>query len=272
MVGVNFSYRDNPPVGHHHPAHGRTGRRVVPDLGRRQRDRRHRRGRGQARVQGPYVVAVVPGRRHVGIDTRASSTAALASPGATTTGWSSGWTPGANGSYRVEATPVDSGRAVGDHGGGRLHVPRRRPHTQRLVADARSDHRARHPSGSPGSANDDLGVGAVKLAIRNMNTGLWLQPDDTWAATRVERAAALGSPGADGHVVDVHVQSRRARLVLARGDRHGLDRSAVDHRAWWRSRTTTRAPGPPSSPRRRRASRCRRRRWDSAVRRPTTSA
>ena len=126
--------------------------------------------------------------------------ATLASPGATSTGWSYVWTPPAAGSYALQVTAVDG---VGK-------VDASKPWVPFTYSPASPD--AADPNGtvtSPtsnqvvtpgprtftGNATDDVSVTNVRVAIRNVTTMQWWNGTG-WGATFVNFEATLSAPGA----------------------------------------------------------------------------
>jgi hypothetical protein len=126
--------------------------------------------------------------------TRVERDATVTTPGATSTAWTTSFTPPANGTYRVEARALDTRAQTSATTGSNFTYVDAAP-VITVSSPTASQMFSAPPIGLAGSAADDNGVTGVKLAVKNTTSGLWLQADDTWAATRVERDAALSAPG-----------------------------------------------------------------------------
>ena len=127
--------------------------------------------------------------------TRVEFDAVVASPGATSTAWTSSFGPGVNGTYRTEARAIDDRLQTSPTAGTNFSYFDAGP-TLTVSSPTADQVFSAAPIGLAGSASDDNAVTAVKLAVENLTNGQWLQADDTWGPTRIERDAALGTPGA----------------------------------------------------------------------------
>jgi DNA-binding beta-propeller fold protein YncE len=127
--------------------------------------------------------------------------AAVATPGATATGWTFAWTPPGTGNYVLQVRATDTAG----------NIDPSRPNVQFSVIVPPPDTVAPNGTlGSPtvdqavpfapvidvtGNATDDRSVAAVHVAVKDNATGLWLRLDGTWAAFQW-LPAALAAPGA----------------------------------------------------------------------------
>ncbi|HVF76416.1 MAG TPA: Ig-like domain-containing protein, partial [Acidimicrobiales bacterium] len=122
--------------------------------------------------------------------------ATLSAAGATSTGWSFDWSPTGAGSYSVTAAAVDSS--------GNVDTSPATVTFSSYVADTIApDSRISSPLPGTtvrkgdivfrGTATDNVAVQAVRIGIRDADSGLWLQADGTWAAGYASYTATLAS-------------------------------------------------------------------------------
>ena len=124
--------------------------------------------------------------------------AALAAPGATATGWSFDWNATGAGSYTATATAADAS-ANADASPATVtfstYLPDTTPADTTVTKPAKG---ASLPAGGvtvAGSAADDVGVKAVKVAVRNDSNGQWLRADGSWGSYQA-LDAVLSASGA----------------------------------------------------------------------------
>jgi hypothetical protein len=122
--------------------------------------------------------------------------ATLGSPGSTTSTWSYPFTAPGDGLYGVQVEATDTAGNTSP----RTWVPfevRQPDVTAPTIAISTPIRdqvfRTLSPSFS-GSASDNRGIAAVRVAVLDRNTNTWLRPDGTWGAWQ-QHNATLGSPG-----------------------------------------------------------------------------
>lgn len=128
-------------------------------------------------------------------------TATLASPGATSTTWSYGWTPPATGAYAFSVRTVDaSGNDdpvrpwtrfdVVEPGGDTV------PPDGQITSPTPNATLPAGPVTLTGTATDDVAIASVDVAVKNATTGQWLQANGTWGAGFAWLAATVDTVGA----------------------------------------------------------------------------
>jgi len=118
--------------------------------------------------------------------------------GAASTGWTSTWQPPGAGNYNVQATAVD-GAGQADATPSWINFAVVGPADARpdsvVTAPIRNQQFSRGQVPMAGTATDDRGVVAVRIAVQNTVTKQWWHSDGTWGAYR-QYEAGFDSPGA----------------------------------------------------------------------------
>ena len=130
--------------------------------------------------------------------------ATLAQPGGTSTGWTFAFTPpsGGSGQYAMQIAAVDAAGNVdptkpwvtfnvSDGGGG---DPDTTAPDGTVSTPSPRQTFGSTPVAMNGAATDDVGVGEVRIAIRDRTSGLWLRANGTWGAFQNQQAT-LAQPG-----------------------------------------------------------------------------
>jgi hypothetical protein len=134
----------------------------------------------------------------------ASRNATLETPGATSTTWSLGPVTLPEGSYAIDARTVDAAGFVDpDRAWRPFTVSTRTVDTTKptltVAAPAANQQVTTSAVTATGSISDDVGVGAVRVGVYNVNGTTetrWLQADGSWGPTLRLREATLAAPGA----------------------------------------------------------------------------
>ncbi len=125
--------------------------------------------------------------------------ASVTNPGATSTGWTYGFTPPATGSYQVS---VRAGDAAANYDATGRSTPStsspastRRPPTGPSTVPSANQSFPRAPIAFSGSATDNVGVTKVQLAVKNRTTNQWWNGTAFVTGFRWFTTATLGTPG-----------------------------------------------------------------------------
>jgi hypothetical protein len=128
----------------------------------------------------------------------------LGSQGATSTGWTYPFTPasGGSGQYAVQVAAVDAAGNVDPtkpwvtfnvtDGGGTVDST---PANGTVSTPTPNQTFASAPVAMNGAATDDVGVGEVRIAIRDRDSGLWLRSNGSWGGFQ-NQLATLAQPSA----------------------------------------------------------------------------
>lgn len=130
--------------------------------------------------------------------TQSFNEAALAEPGATSTTWSSSVPVSAPGGYTVTARATDAAaRTSTSTRSFSVEGPDTSGPDTVVVTPAPKARVSGPEVTFSGSATDDVGVAAVRIAVKDRQSGLWLQDDGSWRnKASAFRLADLASPGA----------------------------------------------------------------------------
>jgi hypothetical protein len=127
--------------------------------------------------------------------------ASLSAPGQPSTNWTFSFTPAPDGSgkYAVQVVAVDTSNNVATT---KPWVPfsisspaNDITPPEATIANPKKNQSYTSPVAMSGGATDDIGVDAVRIAIQDTQTKLWLTANGTWGAF-TNLSATLASPGA----------------------------------------------------------------------------
>ena len=127
--------------------------------------------------------------------------ASLAAPGAASSSWSYAWTPPATGSYSVLIESADAAGNVNTPKPTNAFTVTNTPPdttlpTATMTAPAQNQaYVGSNPITFNGSASDNVGVTAARVAIKDTATNLWWRANNTWGTYQAQ-AATLAAPGA----------------------------------------------------------------------------
>ncbi len=148
--------------------------------------------------------------------------ALLAAPGATTSGWTYAVPVSASGGYTLSVRVTDGAAKTGTANRSFTVAAADTTAPNGLVSSPTPNQTLTTTSVDlAGTATDNVAVSAVRIAVKNRVTGLWLQADGTWTTTASAfRLADLANPGAASTAWSL-------TLALPVGD-YGFSAKAVD--------------------------------------------